>query len=185
MSAPTDTIEMERFQYYLTLIARSQISNGFAAKIDIDGLVQDTLLEAFQAGHGFPQSNPEAQLRWLRRALTCNIADAYRKLGSAARDVKREQSLDAAIEDSALKIANWLAADQSTPSSQADRAEQLGQLARAMRELSSQQREAIEMHHLQGQSLAEVGTKLGRSREAVAGLLARGLKRLRELLRDG
>jgi DNA-directed RNA polymerase specialized sigma24 family protein len=37
---------------------------------------------------------------------------------------------------------------------------------------------------LQGLSLAEVGQRLGRSREAVAGLVFRGLKKLRTLLAD-
>jgi RNA polymerase sigma-70 factor (ECF subfamily) len=45
--------------------------------------------------------------------------------------------------------------------------------------LPDDQRIAVELHHLQGLSLADVGGRLGRSREAVAGLIFRGLKKLR------
>jgi DNA-directed RNA polymerase specialized sigma24 family protein len=44
----------------------------------------------------------------------------------------------------------------------------------------------IELHHLRGQTLAEVAAALGTTRPAVAGLLHRGLKKLRQLLaKDG
>jgi DNA-directed RNA polymerase specialized sigma24 family protein len=46
--------------------------------------------------------------------------------------------------------------------------------------LPDPQREAIELFHLQGCSLKEVAQQLERSGPAVAGLIHRGLKRLRE-----
>ena len=42
----------------------------------------------------------------------------------------------------------------------------------------------VELHHLKGLSLTEAATQMERSRSAVAGLLFRGLNKLRELLRD-
>jgi len=38
------------------------------------------------------------------------------------------------------------------------------------------------MEHWQGCSLEEIGLRMGRSRAAVAGLIKRGVSRLRELL---
>jgi RNA polymerase sigma-70 factor (ECF subfamily) len=55
-------------------------------------------------------------------------------------------------------------------------------LAEALPQLPDDQRVAVELHHLQGLSLADTGQRLGRSREAVAGLVFRGLKKLRSLL---
>jgi RNA polymerase sigma-70 factor (ECF subfamily) len=40
------------------------------------------------------------------------------------------------------------------------------------------------LHHLRGYSVAEVGKLMNRSRPAVVGLLFRGLKKLRQLLKD-
>jgi RNA polymerase sigma-70 factor (ECF subfamily) len=42
----------------------------------------------------------------------------------------------------------------------------------------------VELHHLKAQPVAEVARIMDRSRPAVVGLLFRGLKRLRELLRE-
>jgi RNA polymerase sigma-70 factor (ECF subfamily) len=50
--------------------------------------------------------------------------------------------------------------------------------------LPEAQREALVLQHWQGLSLAEVGARLGRSPEAVAGLLKRGLKQLRHLMQE-
>jgi RNA polymerase sigma-70 factor (ECF subfamily) len=48
--------------------------------------------------------------------------------------------------------------------------------------LPDSQRRVIELHHLGGQSLAEVAQALATTKAAVAGLLHRGLKNLRARL---
>jgi RNA polymerase sigma factor (sigma-70 family) len=80
------------------------------------------------------------------------------------------------------RVQGWLATAQSTPSQQVSRYEQLLQLATAVAQLPEDQRVAVEFHHLKGLSLGAVSQPLGRTEAAVAGLLRRGLKRLRELL---
>jgi RNA polymerase sigma-70 factor (ECF subfamily) len=42
----------------------------------------------------------------------------------------------------------------------------------------------VELHHLKGLPVAEVAAQVGRTRPAVVGLLFRGLKTLRQLLRE-
>jgi len=64
------------------------------------------------------------------------------------------------------------------------RQESVLNLAQALTRLPDDQRRAVELHHLQGHSVAEVGELLGRTRPAVVGLLFRGVKKLRQLL-DG
>jgi RNA polymerase sigma-70 factor (ECF subfamily) len=43
----------------------------------------------------------------------------------------------------------------------------------------------VELHYLNGLTVADVAEQMGRSRAAVVGLLFRGLKKLRQLLREG
>jgi RNA polymerase sigma-70 factor (ECF subfamily) len=62
------------------------------------------------------------------------------------------------------------------------RQEQLLALADALARLPADQRQALELHHLQNRPLAEVARDMNRSKGAVAALLFRGLKKLREVL---
>jgi RNA polymerase sigma-70 factor (ECF subfamily) len=96
----------------------------------------------------------------------------------------REQSLEQALETSSARLEASLGREESTPGRAAVRKEQLARLAEALLRLPDDQRLAVELHHLRGLSLAGVGQRLGRSREAVAGLVFRGLKNLRTLLTE-
>ena len=76
-------------------------------------------------------------------------------------------------------------AQDASPSQQAERNEQLLELAQRLAQLPELQREVLLLRHCQGWSLADIGQHLGRSRAAVASLLRRGLQQLREHLRRG
>lgn len=175
--------QLEGFRDYLRLLAGLQLSTRLAGKIDLSGVVQQTLLDAYQAHDDFP-SDAARQRAWLRRALANNLTDEIRKLRSRGRQPVEERSLEQALEESSARLEAWLAREESTPGWEAVQNEQLARLAEALLQLPDDQRVAVEGHHLQGLSLADVGRRLGRSREAVAGLVFRGLKRLRTLLAE-
>jgi RNA polymerase sigma-70 factor (ECF subfamily) len=81
-------------------------------------------------------------------------------------------------------MEGWLAADQTSPSQRASRHEQALRLASALARLPADQREAVELHHLHGLTVAEVGERMGRTRASAMGLIFRGLKALRGLLEE-
>src|SRR5207253_954565 len=97
--------DLERFRQYLELLARVRTDPRLRGKVDLSGVVQQTLLEAHQAAKQADGLGDEQRLAWLRRILANNLTD-------------------------------------------------------------------------------EIGAHLGRSPAAVAGLLHRGLHRLRELLQE-
>ena len=173
---------LERFRDYLLLLARLQIDVRWQGKIDLSGVVQQTLLEAHQAMARLGKLAPEQQAAWLRRALANNLADEIRKLGTAKRDAAKEFSLERALEESSTRLEAWLASDESSPSEQAVRNEQLLNLAHALAQLPEDQRLAVELHHLRGCTVPEAARVMGRTEGAVGALLVRALKRLRELL---
>jgi RNA polymerase sigma-70 factor (ECF subfamily) len=173
---------LERFREYLHLLARLQLDARWQGKVDLSGIVQQTLLEAHQAWEQLRHWDEDRQTAWLRRALAHNLTDEVRKLGTARRDVGLERSLDQALEESAARLECWLADNTSSPSERAERNEQLLALAGALARLAPDQRTAVELRHLYGCSLETVAERMERSKEAVAKLLFRGLKRLREAL---
>jgi RNA polymerase sigma-70 factor (ECF subfamily) len=175
---------LEQFRSYLLLLARIQLESEPRNRIDPSDIVQQTLLEA-HAGAAQFQGDDSALAAWLRQALVNNMRDAWRALRRDKRDVGREQSLEEAVEQSSVRLEGMLAAPESSPSQRAVRNEELLRLADALTQLPETQREAIVLHHLQGRSLAETARQLERTDAAVAGLLHRGLKKLRELMSPG
>ena len=171
-----------RFREYLLLLARLHLGAEVRAKLDASDVVQQTLLEAHRKRSQFRGQSEAEMAAWLRQMLACNLADAVRAWGRAKRDVAREQSLQADLDGSSARLASWLAAEQSTPSQQAQGREDLVRLAESLATLPEAQREALVLRHCEGLSLAEISRRLGRSPAAVAGLLKRGLRELRAQL---
>jgi len=174
--------DLEKFRSYLGLLVRRRLDGRLQGKLDASGVVQQTLLEAHQGFSDFRGSSEGELAAWLRRILIRNLTDEARKLDAGKRNLHRERSLEQAVEQSSANLMAWLAQVQSSPSQQAVKHEQLADLISALAHLPEDQRTAVELHHLEGCSLADVAEHMQRSKQAVAGLLFRALKRLRELL---
>jgi RNA polymerase sigma-70 factor, ECF subfamily len=176
MASESDqTPSLDRFREYLTILASQEASPRLRTAIDLSGVVQQTLLDAHQAPS---KRRSDAQTAaWLRAILLHNLADEARRHGAQKRDLSRELSLET--------VALNPAADQSSPSQRAVRAEDLARIREALSDMSDNQRRAIEMHHLEGRALGEIAEALETTKPAVAGLLHRGLKALRARLADG
>jgi RNA polymerase sigma-70 factor (ECF subfamily) len=170
-----DVGALERHRGFLLLLARCQVPPWLRADCDPEGAVQQTFLLATKSWHQF-RGGPEAALRgWLRTILKNVLLGWQAPQGRAA-------SLNRAVLGSSRRLEKFLADEQSTPSRRLMREEQLVRLADALARLPEDQRQAVPFHHLDGLSNAAVGARMGRSKEAVAGLLFRGLRQLRDHL---
>jgi RNA polymerase sigma-70 factor (ECF subfamily) len=179
-----DPDALDRFRAYLRLLARLHLDPRLRGKLDPSDVVQQSLLQAHQALAQFRGRSDAELAAWLRQILARNLAQAVRAFARVRRDVARERSLEAALADSSARLDAWLAAEQSSPSQQAQRNEETLRLAEALEQLPEAQREALVLQHWQGWSLAQIGTQLDRTPAAVAGLIKRGLKQLRLLLAE-
>jgi RNA polymerase sigma-70 factor (ECF subfamily) len=180
-----EELNLEHYREYLGTLARLQVTPRFRGKLDPSGVVQQTLLEAHQARDKLRGLSDAQRAAWLRRALANNLRDEARRLGTQAHDAGREQSLQQALEESSARLEALLAVEQPSPSQLAVRQEGLLRLAEALGRLPEDQRAAVELHHLEGRTLAETAEALGRSRSAAAALVFRGLRNLRRLLDEG
>lgn len=182
-TAEQDERPLDGYRDYLRLLARIQLGPRLQAKMDASDVVQQAILQAHEARAVFRGKTEPEKLAWLRAILANVIAFAARRYATTARDVRRERSLEAQLELSSSRLESLLVADQTSPSQRAVHCEELLRLATALRGLPEDQRQVVELHHLKGLPVAEVAAALGRTRPAVVGLLFRGLKKLRELLR--
>jgi RNA polymerase sigma-70 factor (ECF subfamily) len=182
----SDPLALERFRNYLCALARIQVAARpwLAAKLDASDVVQQSLLKAHAAREKFRGRTPAEMAVWLRQILTRTLANEFRALGQLKRDAGAERSLEADLDASSCRMDAWLAADQSTPSEQIGRHERATALANAVAELSPEQQEVVLLKHSHGLAIADIASRLGHSPASVAGLLRRGLERLRELLSE-
>ncbi|KAA5541739.1 sigma-70 family RNA polymerase sigma factor [Roseiconus nitratireducens] len=168
----------EQHRDYLHLLGRAQLDPELIAKIDLSGIVQTTMLEAYQTRQTVPDVSA-ARLPWLRRVFMNNLLDELRKLRTQKRRLSREWSIQESIGRSTLRLEACLAAEQTSPSETAARNEMTHLLLEAIAELPEGQREAIELHHLESLPLAEIARRMNRPKGAVAALIYRGMKSLK------
>jgi RNA polymerase sigma-70 factor (ECF subfamily) len=183
-TAPGQGPDLEGYRAYLHLLARMQLNPRLAAKIAPSDIVQQTLLKAHEKRSQYRGTSDTELAGWLRAILANTLAETVRSFGRQQRDVGLEKSLHAALDGSSAKLELWLAADQSSPSQHVARQEQLVRLASALAELPEEQRTVLELRHLQGLPIGVISRQMQRSEASVAGLLRRGLQRLRERLAE-
>ena len=107
---------LERYRMYMLMLARMHLDPRLRAKLDPSDVVQQSMLEACQQQGQFRGRTEAERMAWLRQILAHNLADALKGLRRAKRDIARERSLEAALDQSSAQLGAWLAADQSSPS---------------------------------------------------------------------
>ena len=174
--------DLEQYRSYLKLLADLQLNPHLKVKEDASDIVQQTMLEAHRDFKGF-RGKTESELRaWLTSILTNNVVSVARHYHRDKRAADREVSLQEQLEQSSALLHRQLVAEQTSPSMKLEKQERLEQLANALLKLLDGEREAVVLKHYHNWTVFEIARHLGRTEEAVAGLLRRGLKKLRELL---
>jgi RNA polymerase sigma-70 factor, ECF subfamily len=171
---------LESYREYLRSLARLRLKAFPKSALDASDVVQQALLKAQKHRHQFRGQNELQWRAYLRRILASSLADAI-------GDLPQERAIQQSLDRSSARLEAWLIAEQSSPSQKAQREELILQLSDALGRLSEDERTALELRYLQEPpwSLADIAKQLNRpSAKAVAGLLSRGLEKLRGLLRD-
>jgi RNA polymerase sigma-70 factor (ECF subfamily) len=184
MAAPGEW-HPERYRDLLCVLARQiQMDPRLRRRFDSSDLVQETLLRATQNREQFRGGTEAELVKWLQGIMANALTDAIRKARAQKRDVAQEEVLAAVVNDSSARLQNWLVAPDSSPSQRAEREEQLLRLAAALARLPEDQRDVVILRDSLDTPIRAIAEQLGRSEKAVAGLLVRGRRKLREILQE-
>jgi RNA polymerase sigma-70 factor (subfamily 1) len=186
MSASADRANrsLERFQAYLETLTFIQIDPRLRGKEGWSDIIQKTLIEAWQTLERIEVMETQDQKRWLRRMLLNNLKDEIDRVIAQCRDVRREKSLEEAASGSSIRLGEWIEAEESTPIAKLIGIEEQLRVVEALAQLPQRLREAVILKQYHNWKLAEIAEYLGCTMNAAAGLHARALAKLKELLAD-
>jgi RNA polymerase sigma-70 factor (subfamily 1) len=177
-------LALEEFRAYLETLTFLQIDPRLRGQVRQSDIVQSTLVEAWKHLDHLRALDDAARKRRLRRMLINNLLDRVREVTAACRDARLERSLEKAAADSASRLQDRLAGEDASPREQLVRQEEGERLLDALARLPEREREALILQKYHNWTLAQIAEHLACTAGAVAGLHARGLKRLRQLLPD-
>lgn len=165
----------EKYRRRLAVLVHFKLGSHARELADAEDVVQETCLRAFRDIASFSYQSPGSFFRWLSAIADHVIVDRvrYRNRECRAGDEVRFRS-----ETNPLGPDP---ADTRTPSRLLAQREAVERLLDRLNALPEDYRQAILMAKIERLSTAEMAERLGKSREAVALLVYRAVKRFREL----
>ncbi|MEM8734381.1 MAG: sigma-70 family RNA polymerase sigma factor [Planctomycetota bacterium] len=169
---------LEHYRAYLTVLAQRYLDQRLKGRLDPADVVQVTFLEAQRDLPAFRGHQIEELLGWLRHILRNNVSSAHQKhIYTQKRSAGREVSNSPT--DSRPAITDLAPSETTSPSQRMMRDEAAVYLANCLEDLPDTQKEALRLRYVEGCSLKQISEAMDKTEMAVAGLLKRGLKALR------
>lgn len=159
---------VETFKPRLEALVCLKLGSELRGRVEVADIIQETFVGAFDSIGTLRSPNETAFFRWLTGIANHVIFN----------EARRQQRRPTVPFES-----NVMTSDPS-PSKGMRRDERFERLAAALDSLSPDHREVIVLARIEGLSLAEVAGRMKRTQGAVAQLLWRALKRLREQFGD-
>ncbi len=157
-----------RLRDRLAHFIQGRIKPDYTERLDLEEILQDTFVRAFQSIDRFRGDDEETFRRWLT--------------GIANNAVLRAE--DQARRRQTLEITHELPAASVSPSKALRRNERFVRLQDSFDALTGDYREVIRLTRIEGLSIREAAKRMGRSKAAVKMLFSRALKELRRTMTD-
>ena len=167
---------LRKYRPRLAVLVHYRMGPEMRQIVEVDDILQETLLKAFRDFDQFTYRTPGSFMSWLARIADHVMADLARAQGRQKRHAAevlrfRSESNPAGPEP----------LDTRTPSRVLLEAESWRGLVEKLNALPDDYRHAILLMKVEGLSTREAAERLGKSNEATALLLHRALKRFRAL----
>ncbi len=181
---PALALLLERHRKRLRRMVAVRLDSRLAPLVDPSDVVQEALADASRKLDAFLRDRPLPFYPWLRRLAWERIIQFHRRhLRAQKRAVTREEPLDLPLPDeSAMQLADRLAASGTTPSQRLLRDEQGRRLREVLGRLRPNDREVLVMCYLEELNFGEIAAVLGISENAAKVRHFRALERVRKLL---
>ena len=161
---------------------RHEIPKRWQSVLSLDDLLQETFTDAFLDIMDFSPRGQGSFEQWLGTIAKHNLLNALEMLEADKRGGDRQRVETDRVEGSYVALYELLGATSTTPSRVAARVESRDALNKAIERLPEDYRRVVAMYDLEGCSVQDVATLLGRSTGSVFMLRARAHKALRKLL---
>lgn len=163
----------------LRLRAAAGMDAAMRTKGGPDDILQEVYLDVARQIDRFENRGPGSFLNWVHAILNNKLIDARRAAHCQVRDAGREVRAYGADDDSYWNLLDNVYAESGTPSRVVRREEALGALLSCLSGVSATHRQVIQLRFLEGLSVDEVATRLGKTNAAVVALSKRALEALR------
>lgn len=172
----------QEYSKFLLGLINKLMGPNLRRSLEPDDVLQETLLAAaacFDEFHGTNESDVRA---WLTVLTKHKLVDLARHNGRLKRALKGRVSIDEPKSRGGKSLADLLPADLCTASQVASNREQTGRLAAALAQIDAQEAAVLRMRYVDGMTLVAIGRQIGTGRNGVRGIVARGLRSLRQIL---
>lgn len=159
---------IERYEARLRALVSSRMGTHVREVVEVDDVVQDTLVRAFQSIDRFEWNGRESFLRWLGAIAENVILNTSKKRTRAPH----------------LRLRRDVAASGASPSRTLRRDERFERLETSLKGLSEDHRKVILLARIDGLPIKTIAQKMNRSESAVKNLLLRALRGLKTSFGD-
>ena len=154
---------VRQYEGPLETAVRKRIGGYLRQKIEVEDVLQETYLKAWQSLASFEDRGEDSFCFWLK-GIAENLLLYW------ARQYQRRDQ---------LQLDGDVTGTDTSPSDRLVREERFDRLQEALTGLSPEHREVILLARVQGLSMKEIAERLGKTPEAVKPLLWRALQKLR------
>ena len=159
---------VESFEDRLREFIRSRMGPRVQGRLELEDVLQETLVRAFQSIAHFRWRDELRFFGWLKSIAENRIRDAVK--GPRGDDV--------------IQLSTEIAGTGSSPSKHLRRSERFDRLEHCLARLSPDHRQVILLCRIEGLKTKEVARRMNRSESAVKNLLLRGLRELKSSFGD-
>jgi len=167
---------LEQYRGPLRQIAERLLDDRAAARLDASDVIQQTCLSVHKQIGEFQGQDPAQFGAWLRQIHERNIRNAVRdQLHAAKRAIDRQER---------LPDGDVHPIQQTSPSQKVVRNEDSVRLAQAIAKLPDDEQEVLRRRYLEGESIVEIATAMGLTRDGLVWLMKRAMKKVKGHLGD-